>query len=93
MATDTATTTSLLPPLSPITFEPKFPYSDNLSTLSVSGLAAKPQDERQRLVQRCTGETIHVENLMSLMPSWFKKIHDQSVLNEVNTIIDEWLKK
>ncbi|KAK7993260.1 hypothetical protein PG989_006641 [Apiospora arundinis] len=32
----------------------------------------------------CTGETIQVENLMSLMPAWFKKIHPQEILDEVN---------
>ncbi|KAK8112445.1 hypothetical protein PG984_012971 [Apiospora sp. TS-2023a] len=68
--------------------------SNTLSTLDLPAFAAinNPQDERQRLVQRCAGETVEVENLMSLMPAWFKKIHPQTVLDEVNLVIDEWLK-
>ncbi|KAK7993127.1 hypothetical protein PG991_016306 [Apiospora marii] len=41
-----------------------------------------PLDERGRLVQKCRGETIEVGNFMSLMPSWLKRIHLQTILNE-----------
>jgi ABC-type uncharacterized transport system involved in gliding motility auxiliary subunit len=58
---------------------------------------AKPNKDReyeiQRLVQRCGGRTVHVPNLMSLMPAWPKNIQSKEVLDEVNEEIDEWLKR
>ncbi|KAK8062114.1 hypothetical protein PG997_014211 [Apiospora hydei] len=99
MATGSSTATAVLTasPLSP-NFKSLFSRrAGKLSTLRFPAFAVSPkpapqQDERQRLVRRCTGETIHVENLMSLMPAWFKKIHPQKILDEVNVVIDEWLK-
>lgn len=99
-ASSTATTAVIVPPTGPPRRSSLHQYmlsilSNTLSTLDVSAFAVaanNPQDERQRLVQRCAGEAIEVENLMSLMPAWFKKIHPQTILDEVNLVIDEWLK-
>jgi hypothetical protein len=50
-------------------------------------------DERQRLVQRCRGQVVQVQNLMNLMPAWPKEMHSKAILDEVNGEIDEWLKR
>ncbi|KAK8078764.1 hypothetical protein PG994_002571 [Apiospora phragmitis] len=88
-------TAVLKAPPSPTSIRQSVPPSsgETLATLDLPAFAVtNPRAERQRLVQRCTGETIHVENLMSLMPAWFKKIQPQKILDEVNVEIDEWLK-
>ena len=94
MEASSGSETAVLQVPPPISFEHVFPYNVALPTsLAVPGFAAKSQqDERQRLVQQYTGETIQVENLIKLMPAWFKKILPQQMLDEVNVVIDEWLK-
>lgn len=49
--------------------------------------------ERQRLVERCKGMTVHVQNLLSTMPAWPKNIHSKDILDEVNVEIDAWLER
>ena len=39
-------------------------------------------------MRKRTGETIELENLMSLTTVWLKKIHLQTVLDEANLVID-----
>lgn len=48
--------------------------------------------ERQRLVERCKGQTVHVQNLLSTMPAWPKNLHTKEILDEANVEIDAWLK-
>ncbi|KAL8393916.1 hypothetical protein RB595_003612 [Gaeumannomyces hyphopodioides] len=63
------------------------------ATFNTNALLSLPiVDEGADLVRRYTGETVHIQNLMDLMPTWPSKRHSQDVLNEVTAEIDEWLK-
>ncbi|KAL8301063.1 hypothetical protein RB593_000050 [Gaeumannomyces tritici] len=63
------------------------------ATFNTNALLSLPiVDEGADLVKRYTGETVHIQNLLDLMPTWPCKKHSQDVLDEVAAEIDEWLK-
>ncbi|KLU88239.1 pentalenene synthase [Magnaporthiopsis poae ATCC 64411] len=63
------------------------------TTFNTNALLSLPVvDEGADLVRKYTGETVHVPNLVDLMPAWPNKTHSQDVLDEVTAEIDEWLK-
>ncbi|KAL8341094.1 hypothetical protein RB601_006955 [Gaeumannomyces tritici] len=63
------------------------------ATFNTNALLSLPiVDEGADLVKRYTGETVHIQNLLDLMPTWPSKKHSQDVLDEVAAEIDGWLK-
>ncbi|TLD19071.1 hypothetical protein PspLS_09812 [Pyricularia sp. CBS 133598] len=85
---------ALLPsPLPYLQLSPRFDIPVSiLSPNHVLDLDSVWENEVQNLVQQCKGRKVYVKNLMSLMPSWPKKIHNKEVLDELNLKVDEWLK-
>ncbi|KAL8401049.1 hypothetical protein RB594_001176 [Gaeumannomyces avenae] len=63
------------------------------ATFNTNALLSLPiVDEGADLVKRYTGETVHIQNLLDLMPTWPSKKHSQDILDEVAAEVNEWLK-
>ncbi|KAF2972876.1 hypothetical protein GQX73_g740 [Xylaria multiplex] len=60
--------------------------SDPITTL-------KPEDEREKLIKRVSGQKILVPDILSLMPAWPSDLppNPEELIEEVNVQIDEWL--